>query len=147
MKTTHESICWVKALIAQTVKNLWQILNQNHLLEVTYLYISGIVTIPKQSECNVNSYNIIYFGQLLMTANINNWLYTPSHEREVTYLYISGITTKPKQSECNVNSFNKDTIAICTCECPDLMKQLIFQGYVIFICTKCWLLVDFCFKI
>ena len=25
--------------------------------EVTYLYISGIVTIPKQSECNVNSYN------------------------------------------------------------------------------------------
>ena len=26
-------------------------------VEVTYLYISGIVTIPKQSECNVNSYN------------------------------------------------------------------------------------------
>ena len=24
---------WVKALIAQTLKNLWQILNQNHLLE------------------------------------------------------------------------------------------------------------------
>ena len=33
VKTTHESICWVKALIAQTLKNLWQILNQNHLLE------------------------------------------------------------------------------------------------------------------
>ena len=56
---------------------------------------------------------------------------------EVTYLYISGITTKPKQSECDVNSYNKDTIAICTCECPDLMKQLIFQGYGVFICTKC----------
>ena len=27
------------------------------MIEVTYLYISGIVTIPKQSECNVNSYN------------------------------------------------------------------------------------------
>ena len=27
--------------------------------KVTYLYISGIVTIPKQSECNVNSYNKI----------------------------------------------------------------------------------------
>ena len=40
----------------------------------------------------------------------------------VTYSYISGITTIPKQSECNVNSYNKDTIAICTCECPDLMK-------------------------
>ena len=25
--------------------------------KVTYLYISGIITIPKQSECNVNSYN------------------------------------------------------------------------------------------
>ena len=25
--------------------------------EVTYLYISGKITIPKQSECNVNSYN------------------------------------------------------------------------------------------
>ena len=56
---------------------------------------------------------------------------------EVTYLYISGITTKPKQSECDVNSYNKDTIAICTCEGPDLMKQLIFQGYGVFICTKC----------
>ena len=27
-------------------------------LEVTYLYISGKVTVPKQSEFNVNSYNI-----------------------------------------------------------------------------------------
>ena len=26
-------------------------------IEVTYLYISGKVTIPKQSEFNVNSYN------------------------------------------------------------------------------------------
>ena len=58
-------------------------------------------------------------------------------QNEVTYLYISGITTKPKQSECDVNSYNKDTIAICTCEGPDLMKQLIFQGYGVFICTKC----------
>ena len=56
---------------------------------------------------------------------------------EITYLYISGITTKPKQSECDVNSYNKDTIAICTCEGPDLMKQLIFQGCGVFICTKC----------
>ena len=29
------------------------------VMEVTYLYISGILTIPKQSECNVNSYNKI----------------------------------------------------------------------------------------
>ena len=65
---------------------------------------------------------------------------------EVTYLYISGITIKPKQSECNVNSYIKDTIAICTCECPDLMKQLIFQGYGIFICTKCCLLAGFLFE-
>ena len=64
----------------------------------------------------------------------------------VTYSYISGITTIPKQSECNVNSYNKDTIAICTCECPDLMKQLIFHGYGIFICTKCWLLAGYLFE-
>ena len=54
---------------------------------------------------------------------------------EVTYLYISGISNIPKQSECNVNSYNNIyiyTIAICTCECPDLMKQLIVQGYGIF---------------
>ena len=63
------------------------------------------------------------------------WIFDDTYE--VIYLYISGITTKPKQSECDVNSYNKDTIAICTCECPDLMKQLIFQGYGVFICTKC----------
>ena len=33
--------------------------NALRVYEVTYLYISGIVTIPKQSECNVNSYNKI----------------------------------------------------------------------------------------
>ena len=33
VKTTHETICWVKALIAQTLKNFWQVFNQNHLLE------------------------------------------------------------------------------------------------------------------
>ena len=49
----------------------------------------------------------------------------------------TGIVTISKQSECNVNSYNKDTVAFCKCECPDLMKQLIFQGYGIFICTKC----------
>ena len=27
------------------------------IIEVTYLYTSGIVTVPKQSEFNVNSYN------------------------------------------------------------------------------------------
>ena len=60
-----------------------------------------------------------------------------SDDPKVTYLYISGIITIPKQSECNVNSYNKDTVAFCKCEWPDLMKQLIFQGYGIFICTKC----------
>ena len=39
----------------------WSVLfldaKSRELAEVTYLYISGIVTIPKQSECNVNSYN------------------------------------------------------------------------------------------
>ena len=44
---------------------------------------------------------------------------------------------------CNVNSYNKDTLAFCKCKCPDMMKQLIFQGYGIFICTKCWLLAGF----
>ena len=36
-------------------------------IEVTYLFISGIVTIPKQSECNVNSYNkdIVSFSMLM----------------------------------------------------------------------------------
>ena len=46
-------------------------------------------------------------------------------KNEVTYLYISGITTRPKQSECNVNSYNKDTIAMSTCKCPDLMKNIL----------------------
>ena len=35
----------------------------------------------------------------------------------------TGIITKPKQTECNVNSYNKDTVAFCKCECPDLIKQ------------------------
>ena len=30
-------------------------------VEDTYLYISGMVTIPKQSECNVNSYTKIWY--------------------------------------------------------------------------------------
>ena len=60
-----------------------------------------------------------------------------SDDPKVTYLYISGIITIPNQSECNVNSYSKDTVAFCKCECPDLIKQLIFQGYGIFICTKC----------
>ena len=60
-----------------------------------------------------------------------------SDDPKVTYLYISGIITIPKQSECNVNSYNKDTVAFCKCECPDLIKQLILQDYGIFICKKC----------
>ena len=43
----------------------------------------------------------------------------------------------PNNLSATWNSCNKDTVAFCKCECPDLMKQLIFQGYVIFICTKC----------
>ena len=30
---------------------------KSHIYEVTYLYISGITTKPKLSECDVNSYN------------------------------------------------------------------------------------------
>ena len=68
------------------------------------------------------------------------------------FVYFQERSQYPNNLSATWNSYNKDTVAfckceICTCECPDLMKQLVFQGYVIFICTKCWLLVDFCLKI
>jgi len=57
----------------------------------------------------------------------------------------------PNNLSATWNSYNKDTVAfckceICTCECLDLMKQLIFQGYGVFNCTKCCLLAGFLFE-
>ena len=46
------------------------------------------------------------------------------------------IITIPKQSECNINSYNKDTVAFCKCQCPDLIKQLILLGFGISICKR-----------
>ena len=56
--------CLKAKLLFQTLSTRFQglvkilkLMFRQNFEEVTYLYISGIVTVPKQSEFNVNSYN------------------------------------------------------------------------------------------
>ena len=100
---------------------------------------------------------LIYGGSLLQMKNLWDSLALIATSRErawwgYIFVYFQERSLYPNNLSATWNSYNKDTVAfckceICTCECPDLMKQLVFQGYGIFICTKCWLLVDFCLKI
>ena len=91
------------------------------------------------------------FYRHLPTSGRQNTVKTAPQPLRIHICIFQEWSQYPNNLSATWNSYNKDTVAfckceICTCECPDLMKQLIFQGYGVFICTKCWLLAGFLFE-